>query len=198
VTNDDCCGGTGDDIQFECRIVDTSTVPPARECTGIFACAGEGAACDTSADCCGGLQCPDGGGVCIFEPIPIYESAIFDREYQAECDTGKHPVWRFFEWQATLPSGTEIEFSAETRDDVADDWVPAPAVSIGKATADTPVTDPETWDSDDETVDEALRSEGAVSGRYLRVTMIFRPDSTGLTRPTLHNWRQVYDCMPNE
>lgn len=195
-TNDDCCGATGDSPTTSCRIIDSSTVPPGRECEDLSACSEAGSACTTSDDCCTGLECPDGGGACFAPPIPIYETQVFQREYIADCPQDAQVEWRFFEWQATIPDGTSIQFFVQTKEDPDDDYLPDNEALV--STADETTTPADTWYRGPETVHEVLEDEGLTSRTYLLVTMVFNPDDTGTLSPTLNKWQQIYDCMPAE
>jgi len=191
-SNDDCCGGTGSAPTTQCKVVSASTVPPARQCQNLSECSSEGQACSTSADCCAGLTCPDGGGACLRVGNPVFEPQVFEREYVAVCPDATLPKWRFFEWQATIPSGTSIDFSVQTKDQAADSYVPVVPLAIGSATSSTPGG---SWHRGPNTVDEVLDDASLVSRHYLLVTMTFNPDAGGNEAPTLNAWRQIYDCV---
>ena len=48
-------------------------------------------------------------GTCQNPPDVIqYNPATYTRDYNAVCESGKKPVWRFFDWQATLPAGNSL------------------------------------------------------------------------------------------
>jgi hypothetical protein len=197
VTNDDCCGGTGADATTQCKVVSATTVPPVRQCENRSSCSAAGQECATSDDCCPGLSCPTGGGLCLQVPSLIFEQQTLQREYVAECPDDTSVEWRFFEWQATVPLGTYIEFSAQTKQNEADEYEPDGPVWIGEASVTTPGT---TWHRGPQTVHQFLEdaSPDLTSRTYLRVTISFNPDSNGAVAPTLRSWRQFYDCVPNE
>jgi hypothetical protein len=200
VTNDDCCFATGPSPTRECKVTSSATVPPTMLCQSRAACSGVGAACATTTDCCSGLTCPAGGGVCIVEPPPpvtIYNPQTTSREYIADCPHGTQPKWRFFEWQATIPTGTSIVFAIQVRPDASSSYEPAMPVVLSTATP-TSGTGPGTWYRGPQTVDQALAAvmPPVASGSYLRVTMTFNPTMT--VAPTLHQWRQIFECLPAE
>lgn len=196
-TNDDCCGGVGDMPTTSCKVVSTSTVPPTRECQSLDSCSGVGQACDVTADCCAGLTCPPGGGVCFSQPQAIYEQQTLAREYEAECPVGTHVAWRFFEWQSTIPDGTWIDFSIQTREQDADDYEPELPRPMSASTATTGM---DSWVHGVQTAEEVLEDGDPMltSRRQLKVTMTFNPNDDGSLAPTLHGWRQLFDCLPAE
>jgi hypothetical protein len=200
VSNDDCCLATGSSPTRECKVTSSATVPPTKLCQNISSCSAAGGACTTTANCCPGLSCPMGGGVCVLVPPPpvtIYTSNSVTREYIANCPHGTQAKWRFFEWQATVPTGTSIGFSIQVRPDAAATYQPATPHPLSTATP-TSGTGPGTWYRGPQTVDQALAGAmpPVASGDYLRVTMTFNPTMTA--SPTLHEWRQIFDCVPSE
>jgi hypothetical protein len=193
-TDDDCCGGTGEAPDSECRITDT-TPSVVRRCQPIDACSNEDQECSDTTPCCTGLVCPAAGGVCQLEAQSAYTAQTYEREFVAECPAGMHPVWLEFEWQATIEAGTRIEFRIRTRPDDASPY--EPSVGLFLAAAETTTLENE-WDSGEDTVDEVLVANEFASQEYLLVSMTFEPDENGDRAPTLHNWRQIYDCIPSE
>lgn len=193
-SNDDCCGGSGPNATASCKVTDASSFPPVRQCKLRSECSAIGEACSTSADCCTG-SCPAGGGVCVFFTPPKYEEQVYEREYVAECPFGTHPVWRYFEWQATIPTGARLDFSVQTKLEEGDDYRPSTPINIGSATLTTPDN---AWQRSSTTVDDALKSKGLGSFPYLKLQVRFVPTPDGNAPPVLNNWRQVYDCVPAE
>jgi hypothetical protein len=196
-SNDDCCGGTGSSPTTSCQIMSTATVPPLQQCQELGACANAMQECMTTDDCCTGLACPSGGGVCVVVPNLSYETQTLTREYEADCPHGTQPKWRYFEWQATVPASTSIAFSVQSKLTDTDDYAPATPLALSTATPAKGMG-PGTWYSSDDTVEEvfAAASSGVASGRFLRITMTFNP--TANAAPTLHEWRQIFDCVPAE
>jgi hypothetical protein len=203
-SNDDCCDATGASATHECRIVAT-TPALSRTCQARSTCSDIGSACTTTAQCCSGT-CPAGGGVCFIPPLPTvpsYGVATTTRDYVANCPTGTQPAWRHFEWQATTPTGTSIDFRVQTSPDpMTTAYTPAPPGRL-LATAQVammPVSasGPGTWYRGSQTVDQVLASATPPlpSWNYLRVVMRFNPNMAGSAAPTLHQWRQIYDCLP--
>jgi hypothetical protein len=201
VSNDDCCLATGASPTRECKVTSTAMVPPTRLCQNISACSATGGACATTADCCAGLTCPAGGGVCIAVPPPpvtVFTQQTTSREYVANCPHGTQTKWRFFEWQATVPAMTSITFSIQVKDSAAAAYQPAMPVLLSTATPASG-TGPGTWFRGPSTVEQVLAGvmmPPVASGDYLRVTMTFNPSMT--QAPTLHQWRQIFDCVPAE
>jgi hypothetical protein len=191
-SDDDCCNGTGSNPTTQCRVLDTSTFPPIRQCENRSTCAYAGSSCTTTADCCSGLTCPSGGGLCVSQPAPLFEPQTYTRLYEATCPAGTKPVWRFFEWQATIPSSTKIEFFVQGRGNTSDAYAPSTPLLAGTATTSSPGT---SWVRGPTTVDALLKTQGLSSQKYLLVTMTFTPDAAGTLAPTLTSWRQVYDCV---
>jgi hypothetical protein len=141
-----------------------------------------------------------GGGVCVVVPTPpvtTYLPNSTSREYIAECPHGTQAKWRFFEWQATVPASTSIVFSIQVKAAAADAYSPMPPLLLSTATPMSG-TGPGTWYRGPLTVDETLANAipALASGDYLLVTMSFNPTMTAT--PTLHQWRQIFDCVPAE
>jgi hypothetical protein len=195
-TDDDCCGGTGDDQTHQCGVVSTATVPPTRKCQAYSSCSAAGEDCTTGADCCTGLSCPTGGGECVSLPSPVYAVQTFEREYTSSCPHGTNVAWRFFEWQATIPTGTSISFKVQTRETTSDTFTPAVPLAMATASASTPSG---SWERGAQTAGAVLSSAGYTPGKLLKVTMSFNPNSPANTlAPTLLNWRQIFDCVPGQ
>jgi hypothetical protein len=194
-SDDDCCGGTGSNPSTQCGVVSTATVPPTKQCQSYQSCSDVGEDCATDDDCCTGLVCPGGGGECVSLPSPVYEVQSFEREYVSSCPYGTNVAWRFFEWQASIPSGTRIDFSIQTKKLEADTYQPVAPIAMASATTSTPAN---TWERGANTADQLLTDAELFSQKYLRVTMTFHPDAAGVTAPTLMNWRQIFDCVPSD
>jgi len=128
--------------------------------------------------------------------------ANYERVYQATCDSGAKPVWRFFDWQTVTPSNnSKIEFYAQTSA-TGTDFATLPnyptavstagVVTLGTATG-APIT---SWVGAD--VGAKLVTAGFKSQQYLKVTMRLVPNTQLTASPTLTNWRQNYSCVPAE
>jgi hypothetical protein len=136
---------------------------------------------------------------------PSYALATTSRDYVADCPLGTQPAWRHLEWQATVPPGASIEFRVQTSPDpMTTAYAPAsPGRLLGTAQTATPPASaggPGTWYRTSQTVDQVLASATPPlpSWNHLRVIMRFNPNSSGSAAPTLHQWRQIYDCLPAE
>lgn len=131
---------------------------------------------------------------------PTYAAASMTRDYVANCPMGTHVAWRTFEWQATVPTGTSIQFFAQTKATSAASYQPTSPVLVATATPASGMG-PGTWYRAG-TVDQALASSTPplASLDYLRITITLNPTAPPLssTAPTLHQWRQIYDCLPAE
>jgi hypothetical protein len=126
-------------------------------------------------------------------PPPPLMPATFTRTFQATCPAGTHVEWEFFSWQATIPLGTNITFTAQTAA-TPGGLAAAPVVGAGLASMTTM-----TWTSDPNTIAWHLANDvmpGLLSQNYLQVNMTFNPTAT--IPPSLLNWRQMYDCPPTE
>lgn len=191
-TNDDCCGGTGDAPTARCKVV--SVAPVTKQCSMIGGdCSGTGEECATNNDCCTGLTCPEGGGTCVNVPAVIYQKQTLQREYIMQCPAGTDVKWRHFEWQATTPIGTSIQFKVQTKRTSAATYLPAAALPIATASG---LSTPTNWYRGAQTTDQVLTTNNLYSGAYLLVTMDFNPDVGGTVAPILHGWRHIYDCVP--
>ena len=189
-SNADCCNAPASAV---CSVQTPVANPAKRHCVPIGACSSVGGACASDADCCGGIFCTN--GTCQNPPDVIqYHAATYTRDYDAACPAGQGPVWRFFDYQATLPAGTSIKFTAKTADTLAGLDTATTTVTI--VTAMPPSTT--TWTSGPNTVDELLRAAGQTSRRFLRVSMEFLPSADKTLAPQLLTWRQNVDCLWNE
>jgi hypothetical protein len=196
--SDDCCGGgVGPPAPTTtCKI---TTAPTTKTCQAIGgACVAAGSVCNTAGspgDCCPGLTCPGVGGICVNPTTVVFTPQTYKREFIASCPSGTRVVWRFFQWQSTIPANTSITFSAQTRQLATDTYAPAVPLGIGSATATTPGT---TWGQGPQTVDAVLLAASLVSKPYLLVSMLFSPNVGGTAAPTINAWQQQYDCVPAE
>ena len=195
-SNDDCCGGSGASPTNVCKI---TTAPSTKTCQAVGgACVAAGAVCNTAGspgDCCNGLSCPAAGGLCFNPTTVVYTPQTYTREFVGTCPAGTHPVWRYFQWQATIPTNTSIAFSAQTKELAADTYAPAVPLNIGTATVSTPTP---SWSQGPSTVDSVLVGAGLASKQYLLVSMLFTPNAGGSLAPSLQAWQQNYDCLASE
>jgi hypothetical protein len=141
-----------------------------------------------------------GGGFCLTVPPPpvtIFTQQTTTREYVANCPHGTQAKWRFFEWQATVPTGASIVFSVQTKATAAATYQPAMPILLSTATPASG-TGPGIWYRGPSTVEQVLATAmpPVASGDYLRVGMTFNP--TMMVSPRLHEWRQIFDCVPAE
>lgn len=194
-SNLDCCGATSSPATAACQLDPAPLAnPPLSHCvaTSGSACKADGATCTSDAQCCNfasGSRC--GSGVCApAPPIVTFAPSSYSSTYVSTCKSGQSPVWRFFYWQANVPSGTSIGFTAATS---PDGTTYGGAVAVGTATTTT-----STWTSGSQTVDDALRANGQISQKTLLVTATLSPDSTKTVTPTLTNWQVTYDCVDSQ
>lgn len=195
-SDDDCCGGTGASPTTQCRVTDATTSPVTRLCRNRGLCAPAGNSCTTTANCCTGLTCPTGGGLCLAPPSSLlFDTQTLTREYAAQCPTGTKPKWRFFMWRDTIPTGASIGIAVQSKRLATDSYLPATPINYATATQSSSGTN---WLQGASPIDTLLESAGVGSQTYLQVTMVFRPDSLGTVAPTLLAWQQSYDCVPAE
>jgi hypothetical protein len=123
----------------------------------------------------------------------LFDNGEFVRDFKADCPRETRPVWRSFQWRATVPTGTSINFSAATAQ-VPAELSAAPVVNAG--TASPPPTS--AWSNNPVQIDTELAAAGLKSFEYLRVRMTINPSSDRLSAPVLKDWRVVYDCNAAE
>jgi hypothetical protein len=134
-------------------------------------------------------------GTCeVPPPLLRYGTSIFVRDFEAECPSKTEPKWLFFEWQAIIPDGTSIDFtaaSARARNQLRF----ATEVEVGTADETT-----DGWTGSGDVIQDLLSDpdEAEDSFRFLRVRMILRPDALGEAAPVLTTWRVSYDCIASE
>jgi hypothetical protein len=194
-TDEDCCGGTGSGAANQCRVLNASIFPPTKACKARSSCASTGQSCSTGADCCTGLLCPTGGGLCYQEPPLLFEVQTTTRTYVADCASGTLPAWRFFEWQATIPTGTAIEVYSQTRESSSEAWDPGSPLLVATMSSTTASGQ---WFRGSLPTSSVFKNAGVGNYKELLVTLKFIPNSSGTLAPTLHNWRQIVDCVPGE
>jgi hypothetical protein len=126
----------------------------------------------------------------------MYTTQTTTREYIANCPHGTQVKWRHFEWQATIPMGTSIAFSVQTKATAAATYQPMMPLLLSTVTSSGM---PGKWYHGSSTVEQvfaAATMPPIASGDYLMVTMTFNP--TMSAAPTLLQWRQIFDCVPSE
>jgi hypothetical protein len=124
-------------------------------------------------------------------PVPLM-STTFTRTFQAACSPGFTVRWGFFEWQATIPAGTSIGFTAQTAPDLASGQAGTYGTAVNVANATTSSTS--MYATSMNSVDTDLTSAGQSSQDWLEVHMTLNPTAT--VSPILTNWQQLYDCVP--
>jgi len=202
--DEDCCGGLASPKTAVCKIDTPVSDPPTRHCSTappVGMCVAEGGVCAVTNDCCIGSVCLS--GTCAPPPpILLLAPANYERNYQAVCESGSKPVWRFFDWQTITPAAnSKLEFYAQSSAK-GSDFATLPAyptavsipgvVKLGTASG-APNT---TWIGSD--VGALLIAAGFKSQQYLKVTIRMVPTDDLSTAPTLTNWRQNYSCVPAE
>jgi hypothetical protein len=207
-TNDDCCNGTGTNPTYQCKVVTPATTSTAatKKCTAASSCSTVNQQCTDTAPiipCCSGLTCPTGGGVCFNKVDTYYAKTSTQREFFADCPSGTKPTWTWFMWQSTVPSGTSIDVSVQSKQNASDTYEPTTPLAllpqITESTNDV-VKYPTGWGQSTSAVDEVLTgaSTPVFSGNYLQVTLTFNPNTARTLAPSLSNWRQMYDCVTSE
>jgi hypothetical protein len=138
-------------------------------------------------------------------PKPVtssnYGAATFVQDFQAKCLTGRTPVWREFDFQADLPAGTSIDFSAQSGDTLTT-LDPETPVSMAQATVSTP----DMTNFDVRFIDTGATGSGVFntasprvfSKDWLRLTIGLNPRADKLRAPRLISWKVQYDCAPDQ
>ena len=138
-------------------------------------------------------------------PKPItnsnFQPATFVQDFTAACPPETQPFWRDFDWQATVPTGTTIDFAAQTGDSL-ELLGPDVPVYLGKATATTSVG-PTKAKYDALLIDTGLTGTGAfninnpvvLSKKVLRIMITLNPNEDKTVAPRLQHWKVQYDCQ---
>jgi hypothetical protein len=134
-----------------------------------------------------------------------YPPATFTVDFEATaCPPQTLPIWREFDWQAQIPMGASIVFSAQSGP-TASTLLPTAPLLLYKATVPTD-TGPMMSNFDVALIDAGPKGSGAfnvamppvVSGSLLRVTITLNPTPDSDQTPTLNQWRVQYDCGASE
>ncbi|HYP98860.1 MAG TPA: hypothetical protein VER96_09305 [Polyangiaceae bacterium] len=138
--------------------------------------------------------------------LPGYNPATFVQDYTANCTDGMKPVWREFDWQASIPDTASIVMTAQSGDTIA---TLSPAMPLALATATTSTN----IGSSGTNFDFALIDTGkgattagvfnkaspvVPSRNVLRLTITLNPTGDNLVAPALLKWKVQYDCAPGE
>jgi hypothetical protein len=192
----DCCQTT----PTTCTLDTPVASPPTHHCVAnsAVACVADGAACSKDANCCNfatGSRCA--GGTCAQPPkVPVYSSASYTRDFVASCPSGTFPEWGLVEWEASVPTGGSIVFSAVTSATTAGLTTATPVVSVATATpANSSLT---MFTPSANTIQSLLLTNGSTSQINLRLTIQVNPSTDKFSTPSLTNWRVRYDCPPAE
>lgn len=156
-------------------------------------------------------------------PTPLTPVTI-THSYQAICPAGTEVEWGALEWQANVPAGTKLSFTAATapNTDAGTPGTFGPAVPVG---AVPPMPGPNNviggWTMDSCPVsghleDLAVYGSNAActgstpasdqtSGAWLQVSITLTPSApaadggtAGNLAPSLSAWNVLYDCVPSE
>jgi hypothetical protein len=148
-------------------------------------------------------------------PPPALVPTTFTRTFQAGCLPGYSPKWGPFQWQANIPTGTSISFTAQTAPDATGGGAGTygTAVPIGTASTSTsgwtplPPSCPVAGHLGDWANAGAAAAAGVAvdptctgslpaqtSQDWLQVSITFNPSTT--QTPTLLEWQQLFDCVP--
>ena len=137
-------------------------------------------------------------------PILLYRPATFTQDFKASCSYGNKPVWRQFDWQASIPDGASIVIKAQSGVDVTS-LNPAAPLDLATATVSTDVG-PMMQNFDVGLLDTGPGGTGIFnvaspivpSRDVLRVTITLNPTVDSSKAPQLTQWRVQYDCAPAE
>jgi hypothetical protein len=132
--------------------------------------------------------------------IAGFPPATFTQDFLARCPPQTLPVWKEFDWQAQIPAGTNIVFSAQSGTTAAT-LLPAMPLLLATATTST-TTGPMMQNFDLAYIDTGPKGTGAfdvasppvASASLLRVTITLNPTPDFQQTPTLNQWRVQYDC----
>jgi hypothetical protein len=136
-----------------------------------------------------------------------FPPATFTEDFTATClggDAGGfRPEWREFDWQAQIPPGANITFSAQTG---ASTTTLLPATPLLFETTKTNSPSCAMPPCDVALLETGPKGSGAfdtatpplVSGALLRLTITLNPTPDLQQAPTLNQWRVQYDCVPME
>jgi len=136
--------------------------------------------------------------------VTSYTTASFTQDFTASCAQGLAPYWREFDWQADVPSGTSIDFAAQSGPDAAS-LSPSAPLKLGSTTASTN-KGPGGTNYDAVLIDTGkggtapfdVASPPVASQDLLRVTITLNPTTDKRSAPTLTAWKIQYDCLPAE
>jgi len=178
---------------------------PTRHCFKLpdaGTCGMPEAACASSDECCSGSICDD--GICRKPPaFSKYAPANFERIYESNCGPGKKVDWTLFEYKASVPAvGGALEFYAESADSPSEfrtlPVAPEPVTSPGVARLG--VQGPPGDEANYRTIvlNAPLAAASVVERKFLKITIRFVPNQSGIAAPILTDWRQSYSCPPGE
>lgn len=135
-------------------------------------------------------------------PVPFPQSVTFTEDFAASCPAGTRAVWRELDWDATIPPGSSIDFSAQTANDAADGGLPdySTAQSVPVVTVTTSGGTFQAF------LDTGMGSMGAfnvatppvISRNNLRLTVTMNRTPDRMAAPTLNDWQVKADCLPAE
>jgi hypothetical protein len=136
--------------------------------------------------------------------ITGFPPATFTEDFTASCMTaGTVPAWREFDWQAEIPPGANITFSAQTGASTTT-LLPATPLLFDTTKTSSPMCAMPPCDV--ALLETGSKGSGAfdtavppvVSGALLRITITLNPTPDLQQAPTLDLWRVQYDCVPME
>jgi hypothetical protein len=134
---------------------------------------------------------------------PNYSPATFVEDFTASCPAETQVAWRDFDWQASVPDGTSIDFSAQSGESLAA-LLPDVPVAIAHASSSTD-TGIDNINYDLAVLDAGLTGNGAfntasprvLSKQFLRVSVTLNPSADKSKAPRLQHWKVQYDCVPS-
>jgi hypothetical protein len=135
---------------------------------------------------------------------PPYKSATFTQDFTGTCPSGQSIAWREFDWQADVPSGTNIAFAAQSGPN-SSGLLNATPVALATATTstnlptyDAVIIDTSTGGTTTGTAPFNKASPPIRSDTLLRVTITMNPDTNGTITPVLKSWKVQYDCTASQ
>jgi regulation of enolase protein 1 (concanavalin A-like superfamily) len=199
----DCCGAQTSPPTAACQVDVPVPSPVTKHCILLScnSCVALGSTCVSDADCCGfpTNHCSTKGVCAVPPPQFPYSDTVFTVDYVANCPSGELPAWRYFYWQSSTPSDSDIQFSVATA--ASQSLLPATiggmsVIPLAKASGGDVTS---FGSSADAYVTAALQSAmQPTTQNYVRVFADFQPSSDGYSAPTLNAWQLQYDCVAAE
>jgi hypothetical protein len=134
---------------------------------------------------------------------PPYNAVTFTEDISSSCPLASRATWRELDWQASIPSGASIVFSAQSVESPTDGGLPgystAQVVPLFTATTSTVLPGVDSVLIDTGTTGAFnLAMPPVLSRSNLRLTVTINPTPDKMATPTLIEWQVKADCLPSE